>query len=272
MPTSRLTDQTYLRTEQYNTSQNLNARVELHRRFSANQSGWNNWQFDQVEWRPGLRVLDVGCGPAHLWRVNRGRLPANLQLVLSDFSFGMTQETHNTAGDLASACNLDVQSIPFPNETFDIVFANHMLYHVPDIPRGVRELARVLKPGGQLHAASNGTRHLRELHDLLHEFQPDYHMDLDPFVKAFGLENGAEKLQPYFAQVEVREYPDSLWVTEAGPLVAYAYSLTWGKFTTAEHEHKAEFTHFIQSRIDRDGGIHISKQSGVVIGYKENKK
>lgn len=272
MSTSRLTNQTYLRTEQYNTSQNFNARVELHRRFSANQYGWNKWQFDQVEWRPGLRVLDVGCGPSHLWRVNRGRFPTDLHLILSDYSFGMTHESHQALADIASAANLDVQSIPFPDDTFDLIFANHMLYHVPDLPRGVCELARVLKPGGQLHAASNGTRHMREMHDLLHEFKPEYQMELDPFAKAFGLENGPEKFQPYFAQVEVREYPDSLWVTEAAPLVDYAYSLTWGKFTTAAHERKAEFTQFIQSRIVRDGGIRIGKQSGVVIGYKENKK
>jgi len=268
MATSRLTDQAYLRTEQYGTSQNLNARVELHRRFSANQYGWNKWQFDQVNWRPGLRMLDVGCGPAHLWRVNRSRLPSELQLVLSDFSFGMVQETHHALGDFASTCNLDVQSIPFPDNTFDIVFANHMLYHVPDIPRGLSELARVLKPGGQLHAASNGTRHLRELHDLLHEFKPDYRLDVDPFANAFGLENGLEKLRPYFAEAEVREYPDSLWVTEALPLADYAFSLTWGQFTSAAHERNAEFVEFIQSRINRDGGIQISKQSGVVVGLK----
>ena len=41
---------------------------------------------------------------------------------------------------------LDLQALPFPEACFDAVIANHMLYHVPDRPRALAEVQRVLKP------------------------------------------------------------------------------------------------------------------------------
>ncbi len=51
---------------------------------------------------------------------------------------------------------IDAQSIPFEDETFDAVIANHMLYHVPDRPKAIAEIKRVLKPGGRLIATTIG--------------------------------------------------------------------------------------------------------------------
>ena len=45
---SRVTDQSYLQSEQYKTPANLAARAELHRRFSTNPTGWLPWVFDQL--------------------------------------------------------------------------------------------------------------------------------------------------------------------------------------------------------------------------------
>jgi len=221
-----MTDQTYLQSKQYATSANLAARMELHRRFSTNQSGFSRWVFEQMSFEPQTRLLEIGCGPGRLWRENADRLPSNLQLHLSDFSFGMTQEAKQALhqNDGLAFVNLDVQTLPFPSNYFDVVIANHMLYHVPDLPRGVRELARVLKPGGRLYAATNGSTHLREMHELIHEFEP-HCIPRGENTISFRLENAAAILGQEFATVEIHRYPDSLWVTEAEPLLNYIFSL-----------------------------------------------
>lgn len=45
---------------------------------------------------------------------------------------------------------VDMTDIPFPDATFDYVIANHVLEHIPDLPKAVSELCRVLKPSGWL--------------------------------------------------------------------------------------------------------------------------
>jgi len=261
-----MTDQTYLQTEQYATSANLAARMELHRRFSTNPYGFPRWVFEQMSFEPQTRLLEVGCGPGTLWRENADRLPNHIRFCLGDFSFGMTREAqHGLRQNVGfTFANLDVQSLPFPTNYFDIVVANHMLYHVPDLPRGVRELARVLKPDGKLYAATNGSNHLREMHELIHEFEPRC-IPRGENTLSFRLENAAASLSPEFADIEVRRYPDGIWVTEVAPLMNYIFSL-WDYVESLTPERAAAFAAFLQDKIKAAGGISITKDAGLAIG------
>jgi ubiquinone/menaquinone biosynthesis C-methylase UbiE len=58
---------------------------------------------------------------------------------------------------------MDVQALDLPDAAFDAVVANWMLYHVPDRPRALAEIRRVLRPGGTLFSATNGDAHVREI-------------------------------------------------------------------------------------------------------------
>ena len=71
-----MNERTYLRDVQYRDDTNLNARVELHRRFSVNSGSFQSWVFDQLDVPDRARLLEVGCGPGHLWAANRERMPA----------------------------------------------------------------------------------------------------------------------------------------------------------------------------------------------------
>jgi ubiquinone/menaquinone biosynthesis C-methylase UbiE len=262
-----ITDQTYLQTEQYSTSANLAARMELHRRFSINHYGFSRWVFEQISFAPQTRLLEVGCGPGTLWRENADRLPTGLQPCLGDFSFGMTHEARQGIhqNDGFAFANLDVQALPFPSNYFDVVIANHMLYHVPDLPRGVRELARVLKPGGRLYAATNGSNHLREMHALIHEFEPRC-IPRGETAISFRLENAVAVLGQEFATIEIHRYPDGLWVTEVEPLMNYIFSL-WDYLEIIKPERAEALAAFLQEKIKAAGGISITKDAGLAIGF-----
>lgn len=56
-----------------------------------------------------------------------------------------------------------VQALPFQDRSFDVVVANAMLYHVPDLPAGIAELARVMRAQGHLVATTVGCEHLGEV-------------------------------------------------------------------------------------------------------------
>jgi ubiquinone/menaquinone biosynthesis C-methylase UbiE len=259
-------DPRYLRMAQYKDSGNLGARAALHQRFSTNPRGWPRWAFEAL--LPYLRgqVLEVGGGPGWLWRQNADRLPPGVRVCFSDLSAGMAREARSALPAAGFAfLNLDVQALPFPDGTFSTVIANHMLYHVPDLPRAVRELARVIAPGGVLFAATNGASHLRELDELIHAFEPGFHDSFGALISTFSLENAAAVLASGFAHVELHRYPDALWVTEAQPLTDYMLSLT-GDDPRLTPARAAEATRFFQARLDAaGGGLPITKDSGYAL-------
>src|SRR4030042_5807066 len=78
-------DQEYLESEQYKDASNLNARIQLHQRFSTNPHGWFCWIFDQFDLPSKPNILEIGCGPGILWLDNRDRIPAGWSIRLSDF-------------------------------------------------------------------------------------------------------------------------------------------------------------------------------------------
>ncbi len=261
-------DASYLLTRQYNNADNLNARIDLHRRFSTNPYGWQRYVFDHFLAALPQRatVLEIGCGPADLWRTNLTRLPPGWRITLADFSPGMLAAARQA---LASSPQFtyevaDAQSLPFPDAAFDAAVANHMLYHVPDRPKALAELRRVLKPNGTLFAATNGADHLAELANLTRRANAlDGWRGTPELVSAFSLENGREQLAPFFAHVDLDAYNDALEVEETEPLVSYMRSLQGGDQLSPEQI--ARFRQVIDDEIAIHGTVHITKSAGLFI-------
>ena len=138
------------------------------------------------------RFLDVGCGMGEL--AERVQREFGAEVVAVDISPRMVELTRARGVDAREA---DVQALPFEDGSFDCVAANWVLYHVPDLDLGVRELARVLKPGGRLVAATLGDGNMQELWDLL---GGEVTAGL-----SFACGNGHAALEPHFLRVERRE-------------------------------------------------------------------
>jgi SAM-dependent methyltransferase len=123
--------------------------------------------------------------------------------------------------------NLDAEALPFPDNTFDVVLANHMLYHVPDIDAAVEEIHRVLRPGGLLVAATNSASNMPELNTLyrraillLTNFRHKTEISTNPSER-FSLENGPSILSRHFYAVARYDLPSALIFPEAAPVIEY---------------------------------------------------
>jgi len=263
------TDRSYLLNQQYQNAVNLDARIQLHLRFSTNSYGLYRWVFDQLALPLHARILELGCGSAKLWTENHERIPPHWDVTLSDFSPGMVTQAKQNLADSGLDFRfkqVDAQSISFDNASFDGVIANHMLYHVPDLPKALGEIQRVLKPNGYLFAATNGDSHLRELDDLLKDF--DSRMGfVDQTALKFTLENGEQQLKSYFSRVDISYYKDSLIVTEVKPLIAYAFSMM--KSAQLDDESKAKFSQHVNEKLRQGNGqIRIGKNPGMFIAKR----
>jgi ubiquinone/menaquinone biosynthesis C-methylase UbiE len=266
---SRIADQAYLREQQYPNASNLNDRIQIHARFSTNGYGWHEWIFDQLNLPERARVLELGCGPGRLWLANLARIPSDWDITLSDFSPGMLDEARRNlarSGRPFAFEVVDAQAIPFADASFDAVIANHMLYHVPDRPRALAEIRRVLRPGGRFYASTVGEAHLRELHDLSVRFDPALVWWGGATTDTFKLENAGEQIGRFFGHVWLRRYDDALVVTEAEPIVAFVASGDPGG--TLAGPRRADFLRFVERQLAASGGaIRIQKDSGMFEAY-----
>ena len=149
--------------------------------------------FDAVAEISPRRVLEVGCGPGEFSARIRDELGA--EVVAVDSSPRMVELARRRGLDARLG---DVQALELADGEFDCAVAAWMLYHVPDVDRALRELARVLVPGGRLVAVTNAPDHLRELRELL---------DLRRRAAAYPFSgaNGEALLRRRFARVETRD-------------------------------------------------------------------
>ena len=256
-------DRDHLRREQYGDSTNLNARYELHARFSTNKRGWHPWVFDQLSVPRNGKILEVGCGPGFLWNNNAERIPAHWRVTLSDFSPGMVRAARQSLSSFDASFDFvvfDVQAIPYIDSEFDVVIANHMLYHVPDRRKAFSEIRRVLKPGGFLHAAANGKSDKRKLTELEQWVNRNPSADQTQRSNWFSIETGGKELDEWFCDVSVLRYDDALHVTESEPLAAY-----FASFKRLSAGELNKLRKIADREIAQKGAIRIPKRPGLFV-------
>jgi len=154
-----------------------------------------------------LRVLEVGPGPGELAERIAKELGADV--VAIDVSPRMVELTRGRGIDARIG---DVQALPFDDASFDLVVAAWVLFHPSDLDRALSEIARVLRPGGRLIAATNSEVHLEELWKLVGAGRITY---------SFSAENAEAFLRVHFANVST--YPVEGWVTFADTATARNY-------------------------------------------------
>jgi len=252
--------------EQYENASNLRSRINIHEKFSVNKYGWMRWYFDELNLPKQCKIIELGCGDANLWEKNKDRIPKDLDITLSDVSKGMLNDAKINLGKKSENFKfqiIDAEDIPYNDSTFDVVIANHMLYHVDNIQKALSEICRVLKPGGYLYCSTVGQNHMMEIRDIMSKFKSET-MDIksSDITSRFKLENGAYKLKKWFDNIEMKRYEDNLIVTEATPIIDYMFSMPGNVRESFNSERLQELTKYLKDIIETEGGIYITKDTG----------
>jgi len=226
------TDRTVLTTEAYADPTRLTARYSLYRHRTP--------PVDLAAIAAGLLpdaagpVLDIGCGPGGYTTALRRQSPPSWSgpsagprerphrtVIAADLSFGMV----SVAGRPGFVA--DVTALPVADRSCGAVLAMHMLYHATDPEAGVRELARVVAPGGTVLISTNDAEDKARLYQLCADATAEV-PDAPPWDRAvnrrFGLAGAQEVAGRYFASVERIDLPGEVVLTEPGPAVAFAAS------------------------------------------------
>ena len=170
------------------------------------------------------------------------------------------------AGAHPALVNADVSALPVRDGAFDLVLAGHLLDLVPDRGRAVRELRRVLAPGGTCVAVTTGAQHLRSLRALVERAvrvsTPGWSMSA-PTGSAFTRENAAAQLGAAFREVTC------VRAAEAGPVIIREASAA-GDYVSSLADHyqpqvarpwrdvAGDVRQQVQAAIDAQGEFHTA--------------
>ena len=176
---------------EYASEERLATRNETYRNLAEGVNA-EELAFEAVAEARPRRVLEAGCGMGEL--AERVARELGAEVIAIDISPRMVEIARGRGVDARLG---DVQELPFEDGEFDCAVANWVLYHAPDLDRGVAELARVLAPGGRLVAATLGEGHMHELWEWLGAEATS--------GLSFQSGNGEAALRPHFARIERRD-------------------------------------------------------------------
>ncbi len=262
---------------QYQNASNISARIRLHALYSQNKQGWFPWIYEQLckiihqhfSNNAPISILELGCGDGSLWKDKRSQLPANFHIHLTDISEGMLRDTRRSLGaedNHFTYTKCDCENLPFEDETYDIVIANHVLFYCDNIENACNEIRRVLKSNGYLISGTYGKKHMQEVSKLVQTFDNRIVLAADNLYDRFGKENGASILQPYFRHISWLEYEDNLFVPDSEALISYVLSCHGNQNQYILDKYQ-DFQAFVKRKVKN--GFYITKDAGIFLGEKK---
>jgi 2-polyprenyl-3-methyl-5-hydroxy-6-metoxy-1,4-benzoquinol methylase len=257
----------------FTNESNLLIRQDIHDTYTVPKMDYIGWALSCVHWQGDEQVLDVGCGPGRWATVMQEHLPDATYYGL-DLHTGMTHN-HPVRTTLGIG---DIQQLPYADNTFDVVMANHMLFHVPDIEQAIRECRRVLKPEGILLTATNSVNNMPEFHVLFRRaitlLAPPgtSHIQIPlPSSHLFTLESGTRFMSRQFFAVVRYDLPSALVFPDVDPVMLYLEStrpmrepqlpegILWDDVMVIVREQLTRL-------LEHFGEVVINKLAGVLIG------
>jgi SAM-dependent methyltransferase len=253
-PSFRADDPAYVR-YQYSDDEKLRIRIETHERYSERR-GFHRWVIGHIAAQPGHWLLDVGSGPG----TDYHPLLDGVEIVALDTSLGMLRKVR------AKRVNADAQAVPFEDASFDRVMSNHMLYHVRDKPLALREMRRVVKPGGRVTITANLRSSYANLWKLRDAALAELGLTPQHGTGYWFAAEDVDLVRSVLPNVRVEVWNDAFVFPSAEPVLRY---LATGPAGLEREEDRQRLFALLRPRIDaiveREGSFRVPKGAGCFI-------
>jgi ubiquinone/menaquinone biosynthesis C-methylase UbiE len=246
--------------QQYQTTDPLRTRIETHARYSERQIDLNAACHDALDLTGTESLLDVGCGPGDWPRYLRQHGHTGRLAGLDQSPAMIAAATAASAGLGIEWCTGLADALPFPDASFAVVSARHMLYHVPDISAALTECARVVGPGGTTFATTNSLRDMPHIMALKDDMLAHFRLPAIPSTSlAFGIENAPDILGAVFPRVDETILTNAFVFTTPEPIVADIMSMMAVQQTADDHARYDAIHDWLQHEATR----HLTAMGGL---------
>jgi ubiquinone/menaquinone biosynthesis C-methylase UbiE len=247
-------------TQYQNSTSKLKARIAIYS-YNTNPINWFAWLNTRLSLSG--EILEVGSGTGELWKhVDH----SNAKLTLTDRSPAMCAQLREMAVPNATVKHCDAGALPYSDESFDGVVANHMIYHVDDPDAVLKELARVLRPGGRIAVSMGETPLNSEDHAIGAIATAIGRPLLIMEASKINSRNAREFLERYFQSVDKDVYPINLSIPTAEPVLDYLDSL---REEAMSDEQREEAKRLIIQKIGEEASFQVRAGSVLFTAKKD---
>jgi len=260
------------------TTSDLLTRIDIHNKFGSRNI--DQWMLEVLNIQKGYKILDVGCGAGKQCFSFYQYLLGDCDITGGDVNASLLDqakaENPEKANGKVKFMDLNFnQPFQLPSDTFDLLSCCFAIYYAEDIPFTIREMHRVLKPGGRLFSTVPMPTNKQVFYDVIKEAtgKPIPPM---PGSSRYGSAI-LDSVKATFSSVEVKLFENPLTFESAQPFVDYTRASLaedrklWTSLFSTKEEFETIMTSIqkvAESRIARDGNLVMTKVVGGIIATK----
>ncbi|NIS83318.1 MAG: methyltransferase domain-containing protein [Anaerolineales bacterium] len=210
-----------MKIEYEETSKDLQTRIDIHSQYGGRDI--DKWMLDVLAPAKGIHILDVGCGSGKQCLAFYEYLGGDVEITGGDVSEELLEKARKaTEAKDADITYMDLDfngRFPFEDETFDLVTCCFAIYYAADIEFTVREMHRLVKPGGRIFTTGPMPENKRLFYDII------FAATQRPIPPMPGSSRYASEIldtiKSKFSHVEVRIFENPLTFPKAEPFLEY---------------------------------------------------
>lgn len=259
------------------TTKDLAVRIDIHSKFGARDI--DRWMLDLIQLQPGSKILDVGCGSGKQCFGYWDELKGNAEITGGDVSEDLLAQAkaENTRRNTRIQFDYLDFNLPFQytNSIFDFVSCCFAIYYAENIPRTIKEMHRVTKPGGRLFTSGPMPDNKKLFYELIKEATGKSIPPM-PGSSRYSTEI-LSTVKSLYSSVELRIFENPLVFESVEPYMAYTRASMsedrklWGSlFVEKDHFEKImiKIEEKAKERLEKDGNLTMTKVVGGILATK----
>lgn len=259
------------------TTSDLQTRIDIHNKYGGRDI--DQWMLETLQLEKGSKILDVGCGAGKQCFSYHDYLEGKADITGGDVNQDMLVQARLEAKKRSAPIQfIDLnfnQRFPLDDNTYDMVSCCFAIYYAEDIPFTIKEMHRVLKPGGRLFTTGPLPENKQLFYDIIRDAT---HKPIPPMPGSSRYGSAIlSTIREMFSTVNVQTFENPLTFSSVEPFIAYTRAslaedrkLWTGLFNgTEEYEHTIQLiTKAAEHRLAQDGSLVMTKVVGGFIATK----